>query len=471
MCTPVLFILIWHMLLVVDGLAQRQYSIEKPRERSTSERITINTKAVQPSKGVLAVILYPIIDGQVIVKDSTGRVLARQEASEGKAEFLLQRNKIYEVEATAPGFIGASSKSKALGATQFLSLRLVPQYATIKFPPLPSNAQIFIDGKQRVTVGQGGMVSIVDLEPGSHTLLIRHPEYNDYADKLENLEAGATVTFARIPLRRLAILTIEGPAGATVLIDGVVQARIGPDGSVKIDYDLEEAVECTISVELLGYQSWSRRETLTPGPRTITVKLDPVITSAGTSDFFESLSQWNAPPSWTIATDGRNKKLEVRGGQLGTLSNKIYSNFSTNFTIWLDDGKGATWAVRSDKEGRNYYLFHLSGPNSTALTPRRFYTYLVKDGGEPVEVVTPIPVIPDLSARTSFNIYIEVTGSTIKHTITSNDTGVEDDLGVFTDTTSSKDKFLYGTFGFRSLLGEVFSVDDLSISLEPRSKG
>jgi hypothetical protein len=463
-------ILFWHMLLVVDGLAQRQYSIEKPRERSTSERITINTRAVQPSKGVLAVILYPIIDGQVIIKDSTGKVLARQEAIEGKAEFLLQRNKVYEVEASAPGFIGASSKSKALRATQFLSLRLVPQYATIKLPPLPPNSQIFIDGEQRATVGQGVIVSIDNLEPGSHSLLIRHPEYNDYSDKLENLEAGVTVTYGRIPLTRLAKLTIKGPAGATVLIDGAVQARIGPDGTVKIEYGLEEAAECTISVELIGYQRWSRREKLTPGPRTITVKLDPIITSAGTSDFFETLSQWNAPPTWAIATEGRNKKLEVRGGQLGTLSNKIYSNFSTNFTIWLDDGKGATWAVRSDKEGQNYYLFHLSGPNATTHTPNRFYTYIVKDGGEPVEVLTPIPVIPDLSVKTSFNIYIDVADSTIKHTITSNDTGVEDDLGVYTDTTSSKDKFLYGTFGFRSLFGEVFSVDDLSISLEPKYK-
>jgi hypothetical protein len=465
-----MFITFWQMLLAMNGLAQRQYSIEKPRERSTSERITINTKAVQPSKGVLAVILYPIIDGEVIIKDATGRVLAKQDASEGKAEFLLQRNRVYEVEAKAPGFLGASSKSKALRATQFLSLRLVPQFATIKLPPLPPNSQIFIDGKQRATVEKGGIVSIDDLEPGNHSLLIRHPEYNDYSDKLENLEAGATVTFARIPLTRLAKLTIEGPPGATVLIDGAVQARIGPEGAVRIDYKLEGAAECTISVELLGYQSLSRRETLTPGPRTITVRLDPVITSAGTSDFFETLSQWDAPTPWKIVSEGRNKKLEVSGGQLGTLNDKIYRNFYTNFTIWLNDGKGATWAVRSDKEGRNYYLFHLSGPGSTTHTPRRLYTYIVKDGGQPVEVSTPIPVIPDLSAKTSFNIYIEVTGSTVKHTITSNDTGVEDDLGVFTDTTSSKDKFLYGTFGFRSLFGEVFSVDDLSISLEPKNK-
>ncbi|MCI0663776.1 MAG: hypothetical protein L0220_22170, partial [Acidobacteria bacterium] len=251
-----------------------------------------------------------------------------------------------------------------------------------------------------------------------------------------------------------------------VLIDGEFKGTIQEDGKVGIDYQLDQISEHAITVELLGHQPWSRREVLTPGSRTLIAKLDPITTSAGVSDFFDNLSQWNAPDSWKIITDERNKKLEVRGPKLGTLKDKIYQDFTANFTIWLDDSKGATWALRADKEGHNYYLFHLAGPKSTTHTPRRFYTYLVRDGNEPIEVSTPAPVIVDLSKPGSYAITIEVRRHHITHRIVSNQLGEDSDLGIWTDTTETKDKFLYGTFGFRSFSGEVFSVDDLSLSPE-----
>ena len=121
--------------------------------------------------------------------------------------------------------------------------------------------------------------------------------------------------------------------------------------------------------------------------------------------------------------------------------------------------------MRADKEGRNYYLFHLAGTKSTTHLAKRFYTYLVKDGGTPERVDTPTPVTTELNQGVSYTITIEISGSAIKHWITSNETGQKDPLGSWTDTAPTKDKFLYGTFGFRSLAGEVFTVDDFS--LEP----
>src|SRR5262249_39117154 len=146
------------------------------------------------------------------------------------------------------------------------------------------------------------------------------------------------------------------------------------------------------------------------------------------SDLFESLSLWSAPPTWKIVSDGRNKRLEVRGEKLGLLADKTYRDFQVNFLLWLDNGKGASWAVRADKEGRNYYLFHLAGPKSTDFTPRRFYTFLISDGQAPVEVNTPIPVYPELNNKTSYTINIIVQDYTVRHKITSNDSGVTDDL-------------------------------------------
>ena len=42
-------------------------------------------------------------------------------------------------------------------------------------------------------------------------------------------------------------------------------------------------------------------------------------------------------------------------------------------------------------------------------------------------------------------------------------------LGSWTDTSPTKEKFLYGTFGFRSLSGEVFSVDELTLATKKQN--
>ncbi len=475
------------------ALAQREYTVVRPRERSSSESVTIRTKAALPSRGVLAIVLDPVVNGQVVVKDSTGRVISTLEADkDGQAEVQLARNKIYQVEATYPGFLSVTGKSRPLKASEVMRLKLVPQFAKLVLSGLPASAQVQIDGQSKVTANQFGVATVNELNPGDHSIKVLHPEYNDYANSLKGLEAGALYNW-QISMIRVAKLKIQGPAGATVMIDGAVQGKIQNDGTVRIDYELQQAAEKTISVELLGYKSWSETKKLAPGPYEFEVKLDPIVTSTGVTDGFDSLSQWQAPSTWELVTEGRNKKLRVKGSQLGLLKDKIYRDIheDSNFTIWLEDGKGASWAVKADKEGRSYYLFHLAGPKSTGkFTPNNFYTFVVTNGAEPVEASTPFPVLTELDQKASYLINIEISGDKIMHWITSNKTGEKEamtgpqlrkkkgengdektpppDLGVWTNTSVTKDKFLFGTFGFRSLTGEVFSVDDFI--LEPKKE-
>jgi hypothetical protein len=440
----------------------------KPRARTATETVTINRRASQPTKGVLQVVLDPVIPGKVVITDSQGRVLEEAEADEdGQATFELRRGQSYLVKASSPGYLGVEGKSPILKAATSIRLKLKAQFAKLELPGLPVGAQILIDGALRETAAQS-LVVLDNLEPGQHILLVRHPQYNDYQVDLGVLVAGGGARFPPITtlLVKVAKLTIQGPADAIVLIDGAVQGKINPDGVVRIDYELEKSSERTISVELLGYQTWTKRELLAPGPRTFTAKLDPIVTSTGVSDFFDNLSLWKAPASWKIISDARNKKLEVKGEQLGLLSDKTYRDFDANFQLWMNDGKGATWVMRADKEGRNYYLFHLAGPKSTTHTPKRFYTYLVKDGAPPIEVSTPVPVLLNLDKPGPFTVNIKARGYQIKQSISDRD-AEEGDLGIWTDTTATKDRFLYGSFGFRALAGEVFVVDDLN--LEPPS--
>ena len=462
------------LMLTVVTLAQGIKElpiVEKPRERSSAERVIIKTVPAQPSKGVLAVVLDPVVNGQVIVKDSTGRVISKLEADkDGQAEIQLARNKIYLVEANFPGFHGAKGKSRPLKTSEVIRLRLIPQFAKLVLNGLPPNAQVLIDDQPRVTADQTGVATINDLQPGDHSLIVRHPEYNDYADSLKGLEAGATVNWRILPVR-VAKLTIQGTPGATVFIDGAMQGKIQPDGTVRIDYELDRAAERTISVELIGHQPWSKSELLSPGPRTIEVRLAPIVTSQGVSDTFDSFIYWQNPSTWQLVTVGKNKKLKVQGSEPGLLKGQVYRDIDedSSFILWLDDGKGATWVVKADPEGRNYYLFHLAGPKSTTHAPNKFYTYIVRNGADPEDVSVPFPILAELNQTASYQINIEVSGERIRHWITSSDTGEKMGLGSWTDTSPTKEKFLYGTFGFRSLSGEVFSVDELTLATKKQN--
>lgn len=454
--------------LAAPAAAQRYYSVEKPKERSTSDTVRVRT-TVRPaaSRGILVVLFEPILPGQIIVRDTAGREVARSEADRenGQAEFSLPRGGAYQIEASYPGYSTSRVKSRPLTDQTFTRVRLVAESAAVKLRDLPVGAQVAIDGQLKSAIDASRGVVISGILPGRHRLRVTHPEYNDYEDSFEVQEAGEVVSYPRVPMTRVARLEITGPAGATVLIDGAVMGKIRSDGSVRIDYELAEEAERLISVELPGYQTWSSRERLTPGPRSLSVRLDPVVTSAGVTDFFDALNQWSAPAEWRVVGDARNKRLEVRGATPGILREKTYRDLQANFTVWLDGGVGATWMIKPDKEGRSYYLFHISGPASKSMTPRRFYTYVVRDGGVPTEVGTPVPLLADLSSQASYTINITVSDFTIQHSITSNETGETNDLGVWTDTTAGRERFIFGSFGFRSMSGETFLVDDFN--LEP----
>jgi hypothetical protein len=95
------------------------------------------------------------------------------------------------------------------------------------------------------------------------------------------------------------------------------------------------------------------------------VPLEPVITDAGTSDGFDDLIQWNAPSNWKLEAVGpsvANKRLHIAGQELGLIRDKVFKDFEGIFTVWMPDGKGATWAMRADQTGKSYLLFHLAGP-------------------------------------------------------------------------------------------------------------
>lgn len=445
--------------------AQRDYTVVKPRTRDAGEKIAVSRKATQSNKGILLVVLEPVVAGKVVVTDSKGNPLAQADTDnvKGTAEFELRRNQNFIVKVSSPGFLAVESPAKLLRASENLRLTLKAQFARLDLSGVPTGAQVLIDDKVRVTADTSKRVTIDNLEPGNHALLIRHSDYNDFAKSLDNLEAGSTYTYFSLDglLTKVAKLTIQALPNAAVMIDGEFQGRINANGQVQIDYQLAQAAEHTIAVELLGYQTWSRKELLTPGPRKLEIKLDPIVTSTGVTDGFANLAQWSYPATWKIVrekgTELDTSKLQVSGSGIGVLKEKTYRDFKVTFTVWLSDEKGASWVVRTDRG--NYYLFHLSGPKAGELTPRRLYTYRMKDG-QLSEVETPTPMTLDFKAKDSYYITVSVRGNQIEHVLQAISTA-EESKAIYTDTHTDKDVFLYGSFGFTSFKGEIFLVDDL----------
>ncbi len=456
-----------------SAFGQYDYTVVKPRERAATERVAPTRKATQSTKGILVVLLEPVIGGKITVTDARGKLVDEIEADkiEGRADIELKRGQSYLIKAASPGFLGNEVKTKFLKSGQPLRLKLTAQYARLYLPGLPVGANVFIDDQLKATADNSGQVLLANLEPGKHKLLVRHTEYNDYAVPLPSLEPGAEVSFPLLStlLVKVAKLTLQSLPNATVLIDGAVQGRVNADGQVKLDYELPQAGEHVVSFELIGHQTWSQKIMLAPGPLTINATLTPIVTSVGESDQFDSptLSRWAAPDSWKVVTSGPNNRLQISGDTLGLLKDKLYRNFEVHFTVWLTDGKGATWAVRADKAGKRYYLFQLAGATpAEGLTSRRFYTYLMQDGVL-TEVSSPVTVLTKLNNKDSYLIHLTVKEHVITHEITSNSDGATNDLGIYTDTTTTKERSLYGTFGFRSFKGEVFQVDDFTLAPLP----
>ena len=333
----------------------------------------------------------------------------------------------------------------------------------LRLANLPQGAEVLIDKQPVVTKLAGGIATVEGVTPARHSLLVRHPEYNDYMVDIDFSRVGiGEAALLYVTPERASKLTINSNPGATILIDGSFRGRVPANGKLEVSLALAQASDHSITSELTGFMSKTVKETLVPGPRVIDLPLERIAEAVGASDGFDDLSLWNHPPTWKVVPEGNNRRVQVAGTVVGLLKGKVFRDFDAVFTFWMPENRGVTWALKADSTGKNYYLFHLSGPKSTNPLPNRFYTYIVREG-----VVdssnTPTPLVFDFTPGTSYTINIAVRGYRIEHSITSNETGEKVLLGQFTDTSATKDKLLFGQFGFRAYGTEVFLIDDFTI--------
>jgi hypothetical protein len=250
---------------------QRRYTIEKPKERSVSRDGTSSTTSRQPNaRGLLVVLVEPILPGSITVRASMVVELGRADADQenGQVEFSLPRGKSYLIEVSHPGYGTEKVSSRQLTGQTITRVRGSTPIGVSQTQVICRwERRSWLMARVRTVVDASGTALVTEITPGGHRLTISHPEYNDFEDSFEVRAAGEEVRYPRIPLTRVARLELNGPPGVLVMIDGALQGKINESGKLRINYEIEQIVERSITAELVGFQPWSRRMMLNPGPR------------------------------------------------------------------------------------------------------------------------------------------------------------------------------------------------------------
>lgn len=185
----------------------------------------------------------------------------------------------------------------------------------------------------------------------------------------------------------------------------------------------------------------------------------PPLTTVEVNDEFINTLKWTVPPTgWSIdKSSGQGSLVVSNQPQVGYLTGVAYADFNADFNLKLLSNRGAAWAARVVDE-KNYYLFYLSGPEGQYKN--RFVTYIVRDGKIDPRSEQTTDVVAELKEGQFYEIDIVAEGNMITTTMTPDATGEKVMLGSLIDSEATHPR---GSFGFLTVQGEKFSVDDFFI--------
>jgi hypothetical protein len=289
------------------------------------------------------------------------------------------------------------------------------------------------------------------LAPGTHSVRFENAEY-ETVEQTVVVAAGENRLVSFRPATLGGELELVTVPGAKVLVDGVFVGTSGVDGKLRTRVPASPHV---LRIERPGSQPYEERLAFARGEVTrVERTLPPALTTVGFGDDFETgLGRWSGPKTGVTGAG----KLGVAGATVPILAAGIvYEDFVLSFNLTLVNGGGAAWVVRAADEN-DYYLFYLSGPDGRF--PNRFLVYVVRGGK--LDLDAPAAASARVSSKLApgEGYYVEVIarGNSIATQITPVSTGVRESLGGFADPNAT---FASGGFGFRSVAGEAFTVDD-----------
>lgn len=172
-----------------------------------------------------------------------------------------------------------------------------------------------------------------------------------------------------------------------------------------------------------------------PGPTTIPVTLGNIESKGTFAATWTNLEAWNAPSSWRI--DMRKLIVNGRGIALPReVLNRNFKDFQLVSDVKMINGVAASYVVHAQNES-NYYLIQLTGPN--ADEPFVLRGFAVRNG-TPQRIGASIPLdafTQTLRPNQFFTVTMNMTGNSLKVSLTDSQTGDVLPLGILTDPASN----------------------------------
>jgi hypothetical protein len=172
-----------------------------------------------------------------------------------------------------------------------------------------------------------------------------------------------------------------------------------------------------------------------PGPTTIPVTLGNIESKGTFAATWTNLEAWNAPSGWRI--DSRKLLVNGRGIALPReVLNRNFKDFQLVSDVKMINGVAASYVVHAQNES-NYYLIQLTGPNSDE--PFVLRGFAVRNG-TPQRIGASIPLdafTQTLRPNQFFTVTMNMTGNSLKVSLTDSQTGDVLPLGILTDPASN----------------------------------
>jgi hypothetical protein len=446
-------------LLVLPQLAFAQ----KPPTR-VDDPTTPGPVKTSPTTG--AVVVVSGVDGarvQLFSLARGGRAVpkaTRMADGEGNVSFSSLRPGAYRVVVSTPEHDDAREDVVVVaGRPETVTGRPRPRfgYLVLTGAEIADGTLIEVDGKEvdpaRINRDPDGSARI-KVSLGKHEVRVLKPGFELFVAESEILPGGEALVAVNLE-RQLTSVVIKGAAGTRVYVDGAPGGVIPLTGEVEIrrllpgqSYDLR--------FELEDHQPLMRSVRAEAGTKALVeAALEPLPTSGPFEDIFRgSLAAWDAPDTWEAA----NGVLTVRGEHVGIARESWYRDFDMVFALRLVSPRGAAWTVRA-RDGKNYYLFVLGGPEGRF--PNQLRTYVVLDGAfDPEAPASTLPIFFPLRLDETYHVRVHGEGSVIQHWLKPASAGEEVSIGLFNDV---KRAFALGRIGFVAPFGESFQISGLSV--------
>lgn len=125
-------------------------------------------------------------------------------------------------------------------------------------------AVVYLDGIYKGSTQSGNIFNIIAVSPGSHTLLLHLPGYNDFTQTVE-IQAGLISNVYAV--FTLPLAGLQSPPSSSPAMGSIIVSSTPADGQVSVDNQFRGVTPVTIynvaqgshivNVQLAGYSNWS----------------------------------------------------------------------------------------------------------------------------------------------------------------------------------------------------------------------